>query len=171
MPRFCVETSPRAWRKLHFCERRLIRYGNISTCVEKTYMCWISETENQKHLHVRGENSFCNKPSRFEGETSPRAWRKPWYRASRLPASRNISTCVEKTFAVYILGFCILKHLHVRGEIFFDITFCPYYDETSPRAWRKLCVSQEVWESVRNISTCVEKTPQKVVYLHYICDI
>ncbi len=166
-----IETSPRAWRKPCGTRRDKGFQRNISTCVEKTLLFRGLTTPPEKHLHVRGENTVRLTASRSVVETSPRAWRK------RLPVIklnsfvRNISTCVEKTETRYNGHRLLQKHLHVRGENFSMRAISSTFVETSPRAWRKLIRCSNLQELRRNISTCVEKTPQKVVCLHYICDI
>ena len=72
--------------------------------------------------------------------------------------ARNISTCVEKTNYPNDNDLLPWKHLHMRGENF--LWFCVNLSllETSPHAWRKLPDASSDTSSVRNISTCVEKT-------------
>ena len=74
---------------------------------------------------------------------------------------RNISTCVEKTSRHPWPAPPWRKHLHMRGENGKYRLFLPSIEETSPHAWRKLPDASSGSSSVRNISTCVEKTSQE----------
>ena len=69
---------------------------NTSTCVEKTSTIRRDLILDQKHLHVRGEDSEGNLSRSENSETPPRAWRRP-------PTNAELENG-EK------------KHLHVRGE-------------------------------------------------------
>lgn len=59
----------------------------------------------------------------------------------------------------------------MRGENLALLEIVPTVAETSPHAWRKRTDTVVRTAEGGNISTCMEKTPQKVVYLHNICDI
>ena len=94
---WATETSPRAWRKLHFMGKWSNTGRNISTCVEKTEASKAKNKPIQKHLHVRGENLIRQRQRVNREETSPRAWRKQSQSFRYVSKYRNISTCVEKT--------------------------------------------------------------------------
>ena len=94
--------------------------GNTPTCVGKTEIepVWVEIEE--KHPHVRGEDSAFHCPAATSPETPPRAWGRP--------ASPHLSSLSCR------------KHPHVRGE---DKPIMRHIDiirETPPRAWgRRLC--------------------------------
>ena len=71
-----VETSPHTWRKLYKALSQTEIRGNISTCVEKTYVHRTYTQSSRKHLHMRGENPEFVSDNRVIVETSPHAWRK-----------------------------------------------------------------------------------------------
>ena len=70
-------------------------------------------------------------------ETSPHAWSKQKFGITDTSTGRNISTCVEQTFAMVAELRPAWKHLHMRGA---NPTSWPYDTlpaETSPHAWSK----------------------------------
>ncbi len=92
-----LETPPRAWRRPDNELNQQIAHGNTSTCVEKTLSTVIQYKQDQKHLHVRGEDSVAGIGSVSRRETPPRAWRRQSSEVLTYMDSGNTSTCVEKT--------------------------------------------------------------------------
>ena len=155
------ETSPHAWRKQYRDPLLECEGGNISTCVEKTRCDATHGALCRKHLHMREENRSDKRLLAAVEETSPHAWRKQTCLFQLVSPSRNISTCVEKTF-MYSFRQCVSwKHLHIRGENHVKDCMHERHVETSPHTWRKhlfLCLFRF---RLRNISTYVEKTPRR----------
>ena len=87
---------------------------------------------------MRGENAVARMKFPKALETSPHAWRKLFNVGVDLIKGRNISTCVEKTYALCHHARQVWKHLHMRGENPKTIGNKPLGLETSPHAWRKL---------------------------------
>ena len=108
---------------------------------------------------MRGENVHIIYDDKPIKETSPHAWRKLILIRLIEVFVRNISTCVEKTYQGRAQLKTGQKHLHMRGEN--DKFNRPHYHclETSPHAWRKRPLVWTEKYHLRNISTCVEKTP------------
>ena len=151
------ETPPRAWRRLFRHQYCHVHVRNTSTCVEKISSCSFSRLSIEKHLHVRGEDrSRCCRPESIQ-ETPPRAWRR-LPEAGAVPKSiRNTSTCVEKIVVFTSIELMFWKHLHVRGEdVVTNINYYKY-QETPPRAWRRLLYAAPRRCFSGNTSTCVEK--------------
>ena len=129
------ETSPHAWSKLRVVESKGCDVGNISTCVEQTHQKDCCHKRQEKHLHMRGANSFMNSSTVVKVETSPHAWSK-----------RSLSRIAFR------------KHLHMRGANLLVVKAQTYKPETSPHAWSKHGGSSRRRPDHRNISTCVEQT-------------
>ena len=159
-----LETSPHAWRKPPDMEIWSVKDRNISTCVEKTAPLRTYRLRRGKHLHMRGENIPSVETWIQIVETSPHAWRKQLLMLASHKVVRNISTCVEKTMPVCPSVCSLKKPLHMRGENFRLHIISSSSRETSPHAWRKHFIADSCISFKRNISTCVEKTPQKAVY-------
>ena len=51
-----AETPPRAWRRLSGSCRKLMKFRNTSTSVEKTFLIRATRSICRKHLHERGED-------------------------------------------------------------------------------------------------------------------
>ena len=68
------ETSPRAWSILLVAPTRMMRFRNISTCVEHTVALYVLVDGGEKHLHVRGAYPARMSDVDSNLETSPRAW-------------------------------------------------------------------------------------------------
>ena len=110
------ETPPRAWGRLPADEAQPPVLGNTPTCVGKTKTLSTNTTRQQKHPHVRGEDSIPIPAHKAVKETPPRAWGRPRTCRRRLLECGNTPTCVGKTFFdVHGTDF-IQKHPHVRGE-------------------------------------------------------
>ena len=73
---FWMETSPHAWSKPLRDEVHRAGAGNISTCVEQTFMINSQGLGDRKHLHMRGANSVTLNVEASSKETSPHAWSK-----------------------------------------------------------------------------------------------
>ena len=91
------ETSPHAWSRLRVLRVYHLYPGNISTCVEQTYLRCEANTLTQKHLHMRGADRRCRQGRRHPSETSPHAWSRLCGLNLLRLLIRNISTCVEQT--------------------------------------------------------------------------
>ena len=89
----------------------------------------------EKHPHVRGEDSPKMKMQAIKGETPPRAWGRPEVTTEDISGVGNTPTCVGKTPTKRVYPNEEQKHPHVRGE---DARFKDSYAaelETPPRAW------------------------------------
>ena len=107
---------------------------------------------------MRGENLTRMCTWGWSVETSPHAWRKLYISKRIRICAGNISTCVEKTLPSFRMYQRHRKHLHMRGENSPIVVMPRFCVETSPHAWRKHVGRAVKCASVRNISTCVEKT-------------
>ena len=91
-----AETPPHTWRKSIFESA--------------------TPDEDQKHLHIRGENFFSLANAVSAKETPPHTWRKSSLGFFQLMRTRNTSTYVEKILQRSVRKRFIWKHLHIRGE-------------------------------------------------------
>ena len=132
-------------------------YRNTSTCVEKIVYVYEFETDDEKHLHVRGEDRSTVRRSACVKETPPRAWRRLRNKNGTMGNYGNTSTCVEKISLVITAPSSSQKHLHVRGEDWSIAGGRCRRLETPPRAWRRLVRVTLLLAWVGNTSTCVEK--------------
>ena len=162
-----AETPPRAWRKLLQRRSTSAAVRNTSTCVEKTGYCIHIRYVYRKHLHVRGENGHFAACYWVKIETPPRAWRKLSQNSQTPSFLRNTSTCVEKTSKLWASIIGVSKHLHVRGENPHVASLLALFQETPPRAWRKLNMLMKKVYTTRNTSTCVEKTQTYHLGIHF----
>ena len=103
-----VETSPRAWSIQSLLYSRHLYIGNISTCVEHTFLSLLLLITVEKHLHVRGAYLQVLPMHFLQKETSPRAWSILPSCIVRETVSGNISTCVEHTAT--FSGIVLLHH-------------------------------------------------------------
>ena len=133
-----AETSPHAWSKLPISTLGSSGSRNISTCVEQTFWLCFNDW--------------------YISETSPHAWSKLLLWRHGWREGRNISTCVEQTIFSSVNHLNIKKHLHMRGANFVQTILALLNEETSPHAWSKRIPCLIPFESVGNISTCVEQT-------------
>ena len=113
-----METPPRAWRRLSKFAGNLFIQRNTSTCVEKTQFHYQMPCNFQKHLHVRGEDSWSRPYLTAGTETPPRTWRRLHVICFVSITDRNTSTYVEKTVCA--------KEVVTKDM------------ETPPRTWRRL---------------------------------
>ena len=114
----------------------------------------------KKHLHMRGANRTRTVKHPLHLETSPHAWSKLFVPLCQVGIYRNISTCVEQTWSADRNSTPRRKHLHMRGANHVEHDDGVADLETSPHAWSKQPVPFGALTSRRNISTCVEQTPQ-----------
>ena len=133
-----METSPHAWSRPDYLSDVRDLDRNISTCVEQTEDKRVYGAFEQKHLHMRGADSFWSPWARVAVETSPHAWSRLLRVGQVRLCQGNISTCVEQTFSRCRHTFQSWKHLHMRGADHFISVPCGH------------CAG--------NISTCVEQT-------------
>ena len=114
--------------------------------------------ENQKHPHVRGEDTIRAASLYLRRETPPRAWGRHVHSCAFIPLVRNTPTCVGKTICEKMYGNAMEKHPHVRGED--PPTSCPAASllETPPRAWGRPLLTNMVGAELGNTPTCVGKT-------------
>jgi len=105
--------------------------------VEKTALSPRQQKVIEKHLHGRGEDGIEIKLNSGEGETPPRAWRRPAPEDMPQPSPRNTSTGVEKTLRLSCAALHNGKHLHGRGEDCGQAGVSFVKRETPPRAWRR----------------------------------
>ena len=161
----CVEhgTSPRAWGKLFLQASPTMFFRNIPTCVGKTQTGAAHSHHSSEHPHVRGENRQSKRPQSRNAGTSPRAWGKP--RVDRLCSEprRYIPTCVGKTILYLLIEVIYSEHPHVRGENVEVVLITAGMNGTSPRAWGKRPHRPGDAALLRNIPTCVGKTPSREV--------
>ena len=91
-------------------------------------------------------------------ETSPHAWSKHQGPQETASGCRNISTCVEQTYARMRVLTPPRKHLHMRGANMEYTILIKNLAETSPHAWSKQVRRGSSAYRGGNISTCVEQT-------------
>ncbi len=133
---------------------------------------------DRKHLHERGEDLSSRQLVHLIVETPPRAWRRLTGVSAGDPLERNTSTSVEKTIGVKSerekigntstsvektetkphLSPSVEKHLHERGEDSGKNPSLRPNQETPPRAWRRLFLTNQHHFGDGNTSTSVEKT-------------
>ena len=160
------ETSPPAWGKLEVRGRNLLAVGNIPTCVGKTLSTTRAISRRWKHPHLRGENRTLTVGSSIASETSPPAWGKLDVAEVRAAYTRNIPTCVGKTYEAMHKVRASGKHPHLRGEnLKSDLLRYPVM-ETSPPAWGKPSQGRRERQWPGNIPTCVGKTARFCLDCH-----
>ena len=134
--------------------------GNISTCVEQ--ICFTSRfpESTEKHLHMRGADTYDPHDEFDEEETSPHAWSRCRHDLVIQLFMRNISTCVEQIAIKELEAKDNKKHLHMRGADTGARYAGSIVRETSPHAWSR-SMGLHPWAlQVGNISTCVEQIPR-----------
>ena len=124
----------------------------------KTKVSYYFVADLTEHPHLRGENSSSLSSVTLNPGTSPLAWGKRVRGVGVVRRSRNIPTCVGKTFRPWRRPTRITEHPHLRGENLFKSAMVASCAGTSPLAWGKLRFG--LWRSRfgRNIPTCVGKT-------------
>ena len=110
-----AETPPRAWGRLSLPGVNKKPYRNTPTCVGKTQVPRRCMTPEEKHPHVRGEDTKARANADLKEETPPRAWGRP---------SKDRAVAARKE-----------KHPHVRGEDSQRPEVITRKTETPPRAW------------------------------------
>ena len=90
------ETPPHTWRKSTKTWKPSGCLRNTSTYVEKIYPPSLSNADDQKHLHIRGENFLVRFIVPLQTETPPHTWRKSTVKTTVKAGARNTSTYVEK---------------------------------------------------------------------------
>ena len=115
------ETPPRAWGRLFYGRRYVMRSGNTPTCVGKTPTPTARPSSSGKHPHVRGEDSHVGTILAAYLETPPRAWGRLSIWLANAYIDRNTPTCVGKTMSQQRYLRYAGKHPHVRGE---DLNEC-----------------------------------------------
>ena len=129
-------SSPRAWRHwIHTgYEQSYQRF--ISTCVETFDAGRYQTAVTPVHLHVRGDIAITALHAVRPYGSSPRAWRHFAAGSISVEPVRFISTCVETLMPPIGTLNCRQVHLHVRGDIIYELC-CRFSDRgSSPRAWR-----------------------------------
>ena len=112
-----------------------------------------------------GENCVIWSASSFLCGTSPRVWGKLNVASWDSKETRNIPTCVGKTFSDQAGQSCISEHPHVCGENHLQTKFLLFLQGTSPRVWGKLRDRFNWLGVLRNIPTCVGKTSRRTFSL------
>ena len=114
--RIVEETPPRAWGRLKLRVRDRIVVGNTPTCVGKTDPLRCTQSDIEKHPHVRGEDADLLQVFACHPETPPRAWGRLNNAIVYKVTQRNTPTCVGKTLCRFRPRASCKKHPHVRGE-------------------------------------------------------
>ena len=119
-----VGSPPHTWRKRsHKC--RCMRWIRItSTYVEKTPLRYLSSSDRQDHLHIRGENIWRTYQLLKILGSPPHTWRK------RHPCGLHLWRCGD--------------HLHICGENFIEVRTCSLYKTRQTR------FSSELWSLVKS---------------------
>src|SRR5271165_4200104 len=99
-------------------------------------------------------------PSLVNG-TSPRVWGEQSGNANVPHARRNIPTCVGRTLLSAALGRNNLEHPHVCGENHWTLSNLDRLGGTSPRVWGEPRDVVPGFGPLRNIPTCVGRTPRR----------
>ena len=92
-----LETPPRAWGRQGSRNGNPLSNRNTPTCVGKTDSYTDSDSDPEKHPHVRGEDAGMGMLSPVRGETPPRAWGRQHPPPFGASPRRNTPTCVGKT--------------------------------------------------------------------------
>ena len=114
--------------------------------------------ENQKHPHVRGEDTIRAASLYLRRETPPRAWGRLYTLLLQSFLRRNTPTCVGKTRPFVRIHSSGEKHPHVRGEDNLRKNVRQRNGETPPHAWGRRKPPLEISPLLRNTPTCVGKT-------------
>ncbi len=152
-------TSPHAWGKRDARGSDAASARNIPTCVGKTAQLPPVGSGQPEHPHMRGENRPKHTAMQEIAGTSPHAWGKRPKHTAMQEIARNIPTCVGKTQDHARLPRRRPEHPHMRGENHFSGETGKIKYGTSPHAWGKRYVPCMCHDCLRNIPTCVGKTP------------
>ena len=112
----------------------------------------------EKHPHVRGEDTLWRLETAMNLETPPRAWGRRSRRGCAHDPHGNTPTCVGKTRWSNSTHPRGKKHPHVRGEDIPPPARAPPATETPPRAWGRQYQNDAQEVHGRNTPTCVGKT-------------
>ena len=74
IPWIPAETPPRAWGRHFSTQKSALAYRHTPPCVGKTLTALASTSSQEKHPHVRGEDSEQLYGEKKTEETPPRAW-------------------------------------------------------------------------------------------------
>ena len=111
-----METPPHAWGRRDLNEHNIKAFGNTPTRVGKTHQQGISENDQEKHPHTRGEDTTAMRKNLATRETPPHAWGRQHAIIQSIPYHRNTPTRVGKTIDNPISIIEHWKHPHTRGE-------------------------------------------------------
>ncbi len=153
-----LETPPLARRKPKFWQWSIYRLRNTSACAEKTRLWQCTETYEEKHLRLRGENPRRECTEKDSAETPPLARRKRCGSDWSVDSLGNTSACAEKTLFDNGISMYDQKHLRLRGENRLTRKKESFGSETPPLARRKLVPNRRNTLTTRNTSACAEKT-------------
>ena len=118
------ETPPRAWGRRRTARDSPVQDRNTPTCVGKTGYRGLSSTKNEKHPHVRGEDSVASRRVSEHPETPPRAWGRQQFIGGLLCSGGNTPTCVGKTLRDYSL-FLLSRQNNIETSSFSDTSCSP----------------------------------------------
>ena len=71
------ETPPHAWGRLGQAAAAIKVIGNTPTCVGKTKTLKNADLSDEKHPHMRGEDTSTSETDAASSETPPHAWGRP----------------------------------------------------------------------------------------------
>ena len=119
----------------------------------------------EKHPHVRGEDTDSGQADTCKTETPPRAWGRHFCTEGQYCDIGNTPTCVGKTPPLDEPEREHQKHPHVRGEDEHMLTSSDSVMETPPRAWGRHHEKTPDRKNYRNTPTCVGKTEYEYPWL------
>ncbi len=141
------------------CRGSNAKERNTPTCVGRTAARPGWPRDNQKHPHVRGEDSPRVSAEATRLETPPRAWGGLLDSSIVSPEAGNTPTCVGRTGQTPGTAREMKKHPHVRGEDAACRGSRDWIAETPPRAWGGPNRGQRFDAQQGNTPTCVGRTP------------
>ena len=156
--RLIAGSPPHTWRKLVTDVVPWTVFRITSTYVEKTNENWKPDTNNEDHLHIRGENLFQLALPLLLAGSPPHTWRKHFDNKNQAQDIGITSTYVEKTAGRCKRSRAKEDHLHIRGE---NHTLQSHQHQrlgSPPHTWRKRLHSTYLLSQTRITSTYVEKT-------------
>ena len=115
-------SPPHTWRIRSYGQRTTIFIRITSTYVENTQTLNSINTQQQDHLHIRGEYLYVQLQALQLQGSPPHTWRILKSGLELRCRMRITSTYVENTEATFSVKSFNWDHLHIRGEYLTTIT-------------------------------------------------